>query len=60
MIERAIFHASLFRGTLLTGVDGMIGAVRRINPGALHRANEFTVALLEVGTGEVRFLPVPR
>ena len=40
--------------------DGMSGAVRRINPGALHRAGEFTVALLEVETGEVRFIPVPR
>ncbi len=40
--------------------DGMFGAVRRINPGALHRAGQFTVALLEVEAGEVRFLPVPR
>jgi putative phosphoesterase len=39
--------------------DSLSGAVRRINPGALHRADEFTVALLEVETGEVRFLRVP-
>jgi putative phosphoesterase len=39
--------------------DGVAGAVRRINPGALHRADEFTVALLEVEGGEVRFLRVP-
>ena len=36
-----------------------VGAVRRINPGALHRADEFTVALLEVETGSLRFLAVP-
>jgi putative phosphoesterase len=36
------------------------GEVLRINPGALHRADEFTVALLEVETGEVRFFPLPR
>lgn len=36
----------------------VVGSVRRINPGALHRADAFTVALLEVGTGELRFLPV--
>lgn len=35
------------------------GAVRRINPGALHRADEFTVALLEIETGALRFLTVP-
>jgi uncharacterized protein len=40
---------------LLTGhahypSDQMIGSVRRINPGALHRAEEFTVAVLELST----------
>jgi putative phosphoesterase len=49
---------------LLTGhshiaSDTVSGAVRRINPGALHRADKFTVALLDVEVGEVRFLPVP-
>lgn len=38
--------------------DRVVGEVRRINPGALHRADEFTVALLEVEVGEVRFLRV--
>jgi putative phosphoesterase len=37
----------------------MSGEVQRINPGALYRADEFTVALLEVEAGEVRFLRVP-
>jgi putative phosphoesterase len=34
------------------------GAVRRINPGALYRADEYTVALLEVETGELQVLRV--
>jgi putative phosphoesterase len=38
--------------------DTLVGSVRRINPGALHRADVFTVALLEVDLGEVRFLQV--
>ncbi|MBP3953954.1 metallophosphoesterase family protein [Gemmata sp. G18] len=40
--------------------DVVSGSVRRVNPGALHRADEFTVALLEVGSGELRFLCVPK
>jgi len=34
------------------------GRTRVINPGALHRAAEKTVALLDVGTGFVEFLVV--
>jgi putative phosphoesterase len=33
---------------------------RRINPGALDRADEFTVALLDLETDEVQFLSVSR
>ncbi|MBY0527130.1 MAG: metallophosphatase family protein [Gemmataceae bacterium] len=36
------------------------GPTRRINPGALHRAAEFTVAVLDLDTDELRFLPVPK
>jgi putative phosphoesterase len=36
------------------------GPTRRINPGALHRAAEFSVALLDLKTDELRFLPVER
>lgn len=39
--------------------DTVVGSVRRINPGALHRADEFTAAVLELTTGELRLLPVP-
>lgn len=34
------------------------GPTRRINPGALHRAREFSVALLDLTTDELRFLDV--
>lgn len=36
------------------------GTVRRINPGALHRAGRFSVALLDLATDSLRFLDVPR
>jgi len=36
------------------------GTVRRINPGALHRADQFTVALLDLATDEVGFFTLPR
>src|SRR5579871_942509 len=50
---------------LLTGhahypSDGAAGAVRRINPGALHRADAYTVAVLEVESGLLEFLRVDR
>ena len=35
------------------------GSVRRINPGALHRAPEYTVAILDLERDVVEFLPVP-
>lgn len=34
--------------------------VRFINPGALHRASTYTVALLDLKNGEVKWLKVPR
>jgi putative phosphoesterase len=40
--------------------DSRAGSTRRINPGALHRATEFTVALLDAETDVLRFLTVPR
>ena len=38
--------------------DMMDGPVRRINPGALHRADEFTVAVLDLVSGELEWLRV--
>jgi putative phosphoesterase len=40
--------------------DSMAGTVRRINPGALHRAATFTVAMLDLSTGLLQWIPVPR
>jgi putative phosphoesterase len=40
--------------------DTCVGVTRRINPGALHRATEFTVALLDLERDELRFLSVAR
>jgi putative phosphoesterase len=40
--------------------DRRVGPTRRINPGALHQADEFSVALLDLETDELRFLAVPR
>jgi putative phosphoesterase len=40
--------------------DRRDGPTRRINPGALHRAEEYTVALLDLESDELRFLTVPR
>jgi putative phosphoesterase len=48
----------LLSGHSHIAADHVDGSVRRINPGALHRADEFTVALLEVESGELRFLSV--
>ena len=38
--------------------DRIEGTVRRINPGALHRAEEYSVALLDLTSGELRFIKV--
>lgn len=40
--------------------DEMAGETRRINPGALHRADEFSVATLDLCEDQVQFLTVPR
>ena len=39
--------------------DWREGATRRLNPGALHEADEYTVALLDLAADEVRFLTLP-
>jgi uncharacterized protein len=38
--------------------DSITAGVRRINPGALHRAIEFTVAVLDLQTDELQFFKV--
>jgi putative phosphoesterase len=39
--------------------DWRDGPTRRINPGALHEADEFTVALLDLVADQVKFLTIP-
>src|SRR5262249_36022059 len=46
----------LLSGHSHVAFDKQHGPTRRINPGALHRANEFSVALLDLETDELRFL----
>lgn len=36
------------------------GSTRFINPGALHRARQFTVAILDLSADVLEFIPVPR
>jgi predicted phosphodiesterase len=48
---------------LLTGhthqvADRQSGSIRWINPGALHRASTWTVALLDLATNQLRVLPI--
>jgi putative phosphoesterase len=40
--------------------DSRTATVRRINPGALHRAKSFSIAVLDLVRDEVRFIEVPR
>ena len=40
--------------------ETLAGSVRCINPGALHRASEFTVALLDLESGELKFIEIER
>lgn len=40
--------------------DERIGATRIINPGALHRAPEYSAALLDLTADELTFVPVPK
>jgi hypothetical protein len=38
--------------------DAVVGGVRRICPGALYRADDFTAALLDPKSGELRWLTI--
>lgn len=40
--------------------DVSVGGVRRINPGAIYRAERFTVAVLDVANGKLDLIEVPR
>jgi putative phosphoesterase len=49
----------LFSGHFHITDDSREGPTRRINPGALALADVYTVALVNLETGVVEFLPVP-
>lgn len=51
-------HDYLLHGHTHVRHDERIGRVRVINPGALHRAKEKTVALLDTDSDLLRFLPI--
>ena len=50
----------LFTGHSHIAADWREGVTRRINPGALHRASSYSVALLNLQTDDVRFLTLPK
>lgn len=49
----------LFTGHTHCATNEINRGVRCINPGALHRAGEYSIATLNLVTEELRFLPVP-
>jgi uncharacterized protein len=49
----------LFSGHTHVAAHEIIRGVTCINPGALHRAAEYSVAVLDLVTGDVKHLPVP-
>jgi putative phosphoesterase len=51
-------HDYLLQGHTHVRADERVGTTRVINPGALHRAKEKTVAVLDTATDTVRFLVV--
>ena len=52
-------HDYLLQGHTHARADERVGKVRLINPGALHRAREKTVAVLDTTTDRLTFLTVP-
>jgi putative phosphoesterase len=52
-------HDYLLHGHTHVRRDERVGRVRIVNPGALHRAKEKTVALLDTETDELSFLSIP-
>jgi putative phosphoesterase len=50
----------LFTGHTHHQIDERIGDIRRINPGALHRASYWSVALLDLKSDELEILRIER
>ena len=56
--EREGFHW-FFHGHTHRRRDVMAGGTRIVNPGALHRADAFTVAVVDLAAGRVSFEEIP-
>ena len=52
-------HDYFLQGHTHVRADQRVGKTRLINPGALHRAKEKTVALLDMATDRLEFVVVP-
>ena len=52
-------HDYLLQGHTHMREDVMVGRTRLINPGALHRANPRTVALLDLADCSLEFIEIP-
>ena len=52
-------HDYLLQGHTHVRADQRVGKTRLINPGALHRASEKTVAILDTAVDRLTFLAVP-
>ncbi|MCA9043645.1 MAG: metallophosphoesterase family protein [Planctomycetaceae bacterium] len=50
----------LFSGHSHIANEWTEGETRRINPGALHRANKYTVGVLNTETDEFQFIEIPK
>jgi predicted phosphodiesterase len=48
----------LLRGHFHVASDTQDGSTRQINPGSLHEADQFTVALLDLESDAVKFIPI--
>ena len=57
-IQSAQQHDYLLQGHTHVRADGRVGRTRVINPGALHRAAEKTVATLDTKTDKLEFLRI--
>ena len=51
-------HDYLFLGHSHVKADSRVGRLRIVNPGALHRAKEKTVATLDTATDALRFITI--
>ena len=51
-------HDYVLHGHTHVPLDERVGRTRHINPGALHRANPKTVAVLDTATDDLRFIQI--